>query len=222
MPNSLATLRLLQLCSSNLPVGGYSFSQGLEYALEQGWLKTTTDVAEWVEVIINEFLAQQDLPLLLRLKQAYASDDKQAFETWRDFLLATRESAEMFQAEVVMGQAMYRLLRSLEIETQGYCGEQLSYIAGFAIAAQHWGLSDSEALQGYLWTWLENQVAAAIKLLPMGQTDGQKMLLKQSEMIPRAVSRALAIKDESIGANLPGLAMASAWHETQYSRLFRS
>ena len=222
MPNSLATLRLLQLCSSNLPVGGYSFSQGLEYALEQGWLKTTNDVAEWVEVIINESLAQQDLPLLLRLKQAYAAADKQAFETWRDFLLATRESAEMLQAEVVMGQAMYRLLNSLEIETQGYRGEQLSYIAGFAIAAQHWGLSDSEALQGYLWTWLENQVAAAIKLLPMGQTDGQKMLLKQSEKIPHAVSRALAISDDNIGANLPGLAMASAWHETQYSRLFRS
>jgi len=222
MPNSLATLRLLQLCSSNLPVGGYSFSQGLEYALEQGWLKTTNDVAEWVEVIINESLAQQDLPLLLRLKQAYATDDKQAFETWRDFLLATRESAEMLQAEVVMGQAMYRLLNSLEIETQGYRGEQLSYIAGFAIAAQHWGLSDNEALQGYLWTWLENQVAAAIKLLPMGQTDGQKMLLKQSEKIPHAVSRALAMTDDNIGANLPGLAMASAWHETQYSRLFRS
>lgn len=222
MPNSLATLRLLQLCSSNLPVGGYSFSQGLEYALEQGWLKTTNDIAEWVEVIINESLAQQDLPLLLRLKQAYASNDKLAFETWRDFLLATRESAEMHQAEVVMGQAMYRLLNSLEIETQGYRGEQLSYIAGFAIAAQHWGLSDSEALQGYLWTWLENQVAAAIKLLPMGQTDGQKMLLKQSEKIPHAVSRALAISDDNIGANLPGLAMASAWHETQYSRLFRS
>jgi urease accessory protein len=222
MPNSLATLRLLQLCSSNLPVGGYSFSQGLEYALEQGWLKTTNDVAEWVEVIINESLAQQDLPLLLRLKQAYAADDKQAFETWRDFLLATRESAEMLQAEVVMGQAMYRLLNSLEIETQGYRGEQLSYIAGFAIAAEHWGLSDREALQGYLWTWLENQVAAAIKLLPMGQTDGQKMLLKQSEKIPHAVSRALAISDDNIGANLPGLAMASAWHETQYSRLFRS
>lgn len=222
MPNSLATLRLLQLCSSNLPVGGYSFSQGLEYALEQGWLKTTNDVAEWVEVIINESLAQQDLPLLLRLKQAYAADDKQAFETWRDFLLATRESAEMLQAEVVMGQAMYRLLNSLEIETQGYRGEQLSYIAGFAIAAQHWGLSDHEALQGYLWTWLENQVAAAIKLLPMGQTDGQKMLLKQSEKIPHAVSRTLAISDDNVGANLPGLAMASAWHETQYSRLFRS
>ena len=222
MPNSLATLRLLQLCSSNLPVGGYSFSQGLEYALEQGWLKTTNDVAEWVEVIINESLAQQDLPLLLRLKQAYAAADKQAFETWRDFLLATRESAEMLQAEVVMGQAMYRLLNSLEIETQGYRGEQLSYIAGFAIAAQHWGLSDLEALQGYLWTWLENQVAAAIKLLPMGQTDGQKMLLEQSEKIPHAVSRALAISDDNIGANLPGLAMASAWHETQYSRLFRS
>ena len=222
MPNSLATLRLLQLCSSNLPVGGYSFSQGLEYALEQGWLKTTNDVAEWVEVIINESLAQQDLPLLLRLKQAYAADDTLAFETWRDFLLATRESAEMLQAEVVMGQAMYRLLNSLEIETQGYRGEQLSYIAGFAIAAQHWGLSDTEALQGYLWTWLENQVAAAIKLLPMGQTDGQKMLLKQSEKIPHAVSGALAISDENVGANLPGLAMASAWHETQYSRLFRS
>jgi urease accessory protein len=222
MPNSLATLRLLQLCSSNLPVGGYSFSQGLEYALEDGWLKTTKDIAEWVEVIINESLAQQDLPLLLRLKQAYANDDKPAFETWRDFLLASRESAEMFQAEVVMGQAMYRLLDSLEIQTQGYRGEQLSYIAGFSIAAQHWGLSDSEALQGYLWTWLENQVAAAIKLLPMGQTDGQKILLQQSEMIPRAVSRALAIKDDDIGANLPGLAMASAWHETQYSRMFRS
>jgi urease accessory protein len=220
--NSLSTLRLLQLCSSNLPVGGFSFSQGLECAVEQGWLKTPKDIADWVATIMGESLARQELPLLLRLKQAYASKDKHAFQTWQAFLLASRESAEMYQSETVMGQAMYRLLNSLKIETEGYSGEQFSYLAGFAIVAQHWGLSDNETLHGYLWTWLESQVAAAIKLLPMGQTDGQKILLRQSETIPQAAALATSIKDKDIGANLPSLAMASAWHETQYSRLFRS
>lgn len=219
---TLSTLRLLQLCSPNLPVGGFSFSQGLEYAIDSAWLRKPQEIEQWVQVVMLESLARQDLPILLRLKRAYAAADETEFENWRQFLLASRESAELYQAEVVMGQAIYRLLNSLHIPNKNFQGEALTYMGGFAIAAQHWEIADDECLQGFLWSWLENQVAAATKLLPMGQTDGQRMLLSQAENIPIAVSTALKINNEEVGSNLPALSMACAWHETQYSRLFRS
>ena len=117
---------------------------------------------------------------------------------------------------------MFRLLKNLDLNISGFIPDTPSFLAGYALASSQWELSDQQSMQGYLWSWLENQVSAASKLLPMGQTQSQKMLLGVSTKIPKAMNIAYTLGDEDIGSSLPKMAMASAWHETQYSRLFRS
>jgi urease accessory protein len=123
-----------------------------------------------------------------------------------------------------MGQALLRLLVSLELPhaLQWPQDEEVSFATVFALAAQHFEISDDEALSGFAWSWLENQAAAAIKLVPLGQTDGQRLLMTLMPCVEQAVANAYLRSDDEIGAGLPGLAMASMQHETQYSRLFRS
>lgn len=219
---NLSQLRCLHLCSPMLPVGGFSFSQGLEYAIETRWLVSVQDIGQWLDVVMAESMAYLDLPVVLRLKRAYADGNVNEFQYWSDFLLASRESAELLQAERVMGSAMNRLLHTLGINMGVYQNIDPSFIGGFAVATQFWALSDEDALGAHLWIWLENQITAATKLLPLGQSDAQRLLLQKTEFIPPIVSLALNLRDEDVGASLPSLAMASAWHETQYSRLFRS
>ena len=78
------------------------------------------------------------------------------------------------------------------------------------------------ALTAYVWSWLENQVLAAIKLVPLGQVAGQRLLLALGARIPRVVAIAMTLDDADLSTFAPGLCLASARHETQYSRLFRS
>ena len=222
MKSEMDTLRLLQLSSATLPVGAFSFSQGLEYAIDQQWLNSVEDIHNWLEVSLLESMAYLDVPVLLRMKKAVKNKAPKDFFYWSDYLLASRESSEMFMAEKNMGVAMFRLLKNLDLDISDFTPETPSFLAGYALASSQWALSDQQSMQGYLWSWLENQVSAASKLLPMGQTQSQKMLLGISTKIPKAMNIANTLGDEDIGSSLPKMAMASAWHETQYSRLFRS
>jgi len=222
MKNEMDTLRLLQLSSATLPVGAFSFSQGLEYAIDQQWLNSVEDIYNWLEVSLLESMAYLDVPVLLRMKRANKNNDPGVFSYWSNYLLASRESSEMLMAEKNMGVAMFRLLKNLDLDISDFIPDTPSFLAGYALASSQWELSDQQSMQGYLWSWLENQVSAASKLLPMGQTQSQKMLLGVSTKIPKAMNIANTLGDEDIGSSLPKMAMASAWHETQYSRLFRS
>lgn len=211
----------MQLSSASLPVGGYSFSQGLEYAIDAGWLKTADDIHDWVLLAMEESLANVDLPLLSRLQQSAQVNDKKAFNYWNATVLACRETTELTLTETAMGDALKRLLNSMEIP-QIPCEQSPSFIAGYAIAANYWAIPTQTAQVGLLWSWLENQIAAATKLVPLGQTQSQKLLIQLGEEVDNIVKKAMQVTDENIGSSLPGLAMASSWHETQYSRLFRS
>lgn len=219
---NLSQLRCLHLCSPLLPVGGFSFSQGLEYAIEARWLQNQRDFGDWLQTVMQVAMARLDLPVLLRLKRAYATTRTDDFQCWTDFLLASRESAELVQAERVMGSALKRLLPTLAIDTGCYESIEASFIGGFAVASEFWGITDEDALSAYLWVWLEGQISAACKLFPLGQSDAQRLLAQKTAVIPACVSLALSLGDDELGGSLPALAMASAWHETQYSRLFRS
>lgn len=227
-----ALLRLMQLSSASLPVGGYSFSQGLEYAVELDWLTNKEQTADWLQLVMHESIARVDLPLLIRLIDAVQKKEASQFMYWNATVLACRETKELLLTETAMGAALVRLLRDMNIESGAlYFGQlntvqqsnqKISFAAAFAVAAVNWNISQEAILIGYLWSWIENQVAAATKLVPLGQTAAQKLLLELSEQSTSVIEKASAIKDNEIGASLPGLAMASAWHETQYSRLFRS
>jgi urease accessory protein len=225
--NPLKLNRLLQLCSANLPVGGFSFSQGLEYAVEMGWVNNPASTKEWISFNLHQSIAHTDLVLLNRLQKSLLEDDFICFHTWNQHALACRESNELHLADVAMGRALMRLLKDIRgIDSQHYMEliqeKHISFVSAFALSAYLFGLELSEMQIGFCWAYIDNQVAAATKLVPLGQTQGQNLLFELTEQVEQAIEHANQIDDENIGASLPRLAMASAWHETQYTRLFRS
>ena len=225
--NPLQLNRLLQLCSANLPVGGFSFSQGLEYAVEMDWVNCPESTKVWIEFNLTQSIACTDLALLNRLQKALKTNDFASFHKWNQHALACRESNELYLADVAMGRALMRLLKDLQsIDSQDYVPliqeKEISFVSAFALSAYLFGLELTAMQSGFCWAFIDNQVAAAIKLVPLGQTQGQNLLFELTKQVEPAIERANQLGDEDIGASLPRLAMASAWHETQYTRLFRS
>ncbi|WP_252730819.1 urease accessory UreF family protein [Colwellia sp. E2M01] len=225
--NPIQLNRLLQLCSANLPVGGFSFSQGLEYAVEMGWLTSPETTASWITINLEESVAQTDLAILKRLFTALANHDLNDFDYWNTHLIACRESNELLLADLAMGKALIRLIKQLDtIDVSAYqeiiASKEISFVSAFALCAYIFKLDLISAQSGYCWTYIDNQVAAATKLVPLGQTQAQNLLFELTENTQQIIEKANSIVDDEIGTSLPHLAMASAWHETQYSRLFRS
>ena len=133
-----------------------------------------------------------------------------------------RESRELALEDKRMGEALIRLLLDLEVPLARRDPGPVTYPAMFAIAAHHWRFAPADALKGLMWSVVEAQVAAAIRLVPLGHTAGQRILIVAVQVIERAAENAASLRDDEIGNVAPAMAMASAWHETQYSRLFRS
>lgn len=220
----ITLLRVLQLASPALPIGGYAYSQGLEYAVEQDWVTDLDSAAAWLEGVANRALGQLDIPVLLRQFAALEAGDRASVKRWNDWLLANRETAELYLEDSQQGGALLRLMISLEMPTalDWPKGEPIALMTAFAMAGSHWQTDVRSLAHGVLWSWLENQVGAATKLVPLGQTDAQRLLGRLLPGLPLIVDAASELKDDELGAGLPGLAFASARHEHQYTRLFRS
>jgi len=225
---SLPGLRLLQLVSPTLPTGAFTYSQGLEWAVECGWIGDGQDTRQWLRSVLNDSLQYLELPLLIRLYESVNEKNPTSFQYWSHWLYANRETSELRDEEAQRARALYTLLANLpdsphwpELEDWRDALLQCQ-LAGYALAASHWHIARADLLQGYTWSWLENAVTAAIKLVPLGQTEGQCLLYELSAEISGIVEQASTVEDNAIGASTPALAIASSLHETQYSRLFRS
>lgn len=218
------TLRLMQLCSPMLPTGAFAYSQGLEFAVSKGWVKDNDTTKMWIQGLLENSLTYLDVPLLSRLYKAWSANDNKSILYWNDYLYACRDSKELREEDKHLAHALARLLGDLGISEAIEWKEnpRACFLSVFALGAWHWKIQLKEASLGYLWMWAENQVLAAIKLIPLGQTDGQKLLSSVIEVIPDQVLIGLSLKDEEIGYTTPGQGIASALHETQYTRLFRS
>jgi len=221
---ALPLLRLLHLVSPTLPIGAFTYSQGLEWAVEAGWVRDEAELEGWLEGQMAQGIGAVDLPLLTRLQRAAAEADLPAFTAWGDWLIACRETQELRTEERQRGKAMATLLPGLGIELPAdwQSAAAQCQAAGFALAAHRWGIEPDRAALGYAWGWLENQVIAGVKLIPLGQTAGQRVLHRLTPALAALVERAREIADDEIGGSLPALAIASSRHEEQYSRLFRS
>ncbi|MCJ8300192.1 MAG: urease accessory protein UreF [Pseudomonadales bacterium] len=215
-------LRLLQLSSVSLPVGGYAFSQGLEYAIDSNWVSDEAQIQQWLQMQLSQSIAQLELPILRLCMQTLLEGKPSGLQQYNDLALASRESKELRLTDTAMGEALARVLRKQGIELHFKPAEQISFVVMFAVAAQHWEISYATAALGFCWSWLENQVSAATKLVPLGQTQAQRLLGTLQPAILEAINSAEDIPADEVGACLPALAIASALHEPQYSRLFRS
>jgi urease accessory protein len=225
----LALVRLLQLASPALPVGAYTYSQGLEQAVDAGLVRDEVTAARWIGDTLAFGIARWEAPALARLHEAWRSSDDAALARLDSEFVASRETAELRAETLQMGHSLVRLLLDLPAfaAQPGYRARlaslpQPAFPTAWAAAAAAWGLDAEEALVAYLWAWLENQAMAAIKSVPLGQSAGQRLLATLGERIPDLARHALACDEAAFGNYTPGLAIASAAHETQYSRLFRS
>lgn len=213
-----ALSRLLQLASPALPVGAYSYSGGLEAASEAGLVREAESAERWIGDVLVHSVARMEAPALLRLVQAFR--DGSSVQAWNDRFLASRETAELRAETVQMGYSLERLLMDLGVGATGV--EEPAFPTAFALAVARWEIDPQDALVAYLWAWVENQVMAALKAVPLGQTDGQRILLSLGGRLAGIAASAAALDDGELGSFVPGLALASSRHETQYSRLFRS
>lgn len=216
--------KLWQLISPALPVGAYSYSQGLEYAVEAGWIDSADSARDWIAGQMTHSLAALDIAVFKRLYEAWAASNNDSIAYWNRYLLAARETSELHAEDLQMGGALARLLHELNVPVGRWSdfAERTCFLNMFALAAVHWSIESTQAAHGYLWAWCENQVMAAVKLIPLGQTAGQKTLLNLGGRIGAAVDLGFDVEDDEIGRMNPRVALASALHETQYTRLFRS
>jgi len=215
-------LRLMQLISPTLPIGSFAYSQGLEYAVDAGWVNNEEQTRQWIRGQIKNTLSSLDLPVMQRMYLAWQVNDYETVIYWNKWLLAAREAKELHDEDTQLGKALLRLVKGLTISFPITDDVEWSYVAVFSYLAVEWDIPFVEAANGFLWAWSENQVAAAIKVVPLGQTAGQCILSEVLKDIPGAVEQSLVCDDDDIGMLAPGVAIASALHETQYSRLFRS
>jgi len=201
----MSLARLLQLASPTLPVGAYSYSQGLESAIEAGLVTDEASAQAWIADVLEFSILRMEAPVLRRMLQG---------EDLNELFLASRETAELRAETVQMGGSLAKLIKDLDFGEVPL--EEPSYPAAYAFISRKFDLKEEEAVQAYVWSWLENQVMAAIKAVPLGQTAGQRMLLALGSQIKNIPV------EEDLRNFAPGLAFLSAKHETQYSRLFRS
>jgi urease accessory protein len=222
-----ALLRLLQLASPSLPIGAYSYSQGLEAALEKGLVQDEASARAWIVDVLHQVVARFEAPVLWRLLRAFAARDAAAVSAWTEHFIAARDSAE-FRAETVqMGYSLGKLAIDLRIADEGLLNilqalPETPLPAAFAYAAVALEVPHDAALLGMLFSWAENQVLVCVKSVPLGQVSGQRLLLSLQSELERASQQAQLVADHELSSWSPGLSLLSMQHEVQYSRLYRS
>lgn len=228
--DALAWLGLLQLASPALPVGGFSYSEGLEAAVEAGHVTNEAQASAWLLDQLRLALGRADLPACAAAMRAWQAADLDAVRALNDWVLQTRESSELRLQAEQMGRSLLEWLRNKpqneasrpQLQALAALAPAPSWPVAFALAAAQTGAPLREALLAHGFGWAENMVSAAIKAVPLGQSAGQRLLQALSAELPDVVDAALAMGVDQRQAFTPMLAILSAQHEAQYSRLFRS
>ncbi|HSS71556.1 MAG TPA: urease accessory UreF family protein [Casimicrobiaceae bacterium] len=227
LDSGLALVRVLQLASPALPIGAYSYSQGLEAVVTEGLVRDERGASRWIGEMLEGLIAPGEAAILWRLLIVIQRADWNACEAWNARFRASRETAELRAETEQMGSSLAKLaldLSLLDAQARAMLPRlaPITLPAAFALTACGFAVPATAALTAYLWSWLENQVLAAIKTVPLGQVAGQRLLTELGARIPAAAALARTIGDDDLNTFAPGLALASCRHETQYTRLFRS
>ena len=227
-PSPATRLQLMWLASPALPVGGFSYSEGLEAAVEAGTVTDEAQAGDWLLAQLQLALARSDLPALAQACAAWSAHDAERIQALNSWLAQTRETAELRAQAEQMGRSLLDWLRNgvhaddPRLATLAALQPAPLWPTAFALACTVAGATGHDALLAFAWGWAENMAQAAMKAVPLGQAAAQRMLARLSAEIPAVVDAALALPDGERQAFTPMLAILSAQHETQYSRLFRS
>ncbi len=217
----MSLLYLLQLVSPSLPVGAYSYSEGIETLVTQEKVRDAATLQQWLEGELNWGSIRLDAAIVLRSYQ------ENTLDYWNQWLSAVRETEELRAQSHQMGYSLLRLIASLEPLLHqrlltSLKESQVNFAVIFGALAAHWQITPTEAILGYLHSWANNLVGAGLKLIPLGQTQGQKILISLQPTLIKTVQEILTIQDESMYSCSWGLSLASMAHSTLYTRLFRS
>lgn len=228
-------MQLMWLASPALPVGGFSYSEGLEAAVESGWVRNEAQAAKWLQDQLMLSLARSDLPVVAKAVGAWLRTDLPRIEELNHWVGRTRETSELRLQTEQMGRSLVEWLRNTgrndpRTDTCRALSPAPTWPVAFALAVAQClppgaPKSDTlvqEALLSYAFGWAENMVQATIKAVPLGQSAGQRILQSLTDRIPAAIDSACRVTESQRQAFTPMLAILSAQHETQYSRLFRS
>ncbi|MBM0741786.1 urease accessory protein UreF [Phormidium sp. CLA17] len=224
--NSDSLLHLLQLASPALPVGAYSYSEGLEALVELGKVTSQETLAQWLSQELRWGAVRLEAAVMMRSCERARSQDFDAVIKWNCWLTAARETEELRQQSLQMGRSLLKLLLDLHPELiNGYeplQKEGCNFAIAYAIAAAYYQIDIQAALLAYLYSWIANLVSAGVKLIPLGQTAGQRLLLTMQPALERAAEAIFMLQTDDLCSCSWGLSLASMAHERQYSRLFRS
>jgi len=222
---NVALARLLQLASPTLPVGAYTYSQGLEWAVEAGWIVDEAGALEWIGGVLENTVGTFDAPLVACAHRAWSRRDAMEAMRLDALFVASRESSELRSETLQMGYSLRRMLddvRDLPRPDGFNEHEALSFPIAWAGVTAACGVAAEDAVVAYLWSWCENQTIAALKSVPLGQAAGQRTLTALGARLTAIAQRAVAMPEGEWHNFAPGFAIACSRHETQYSRLFRS
>jgi urease accessory protein len=232
-PNFQALLHLLQLVNSTLPVGAYSYSEGLETLVQANTIANAQTLQHWLLQELNYGAIRLEAAAMIRIYQGSGClQDSGDWDSscrdlgyWNHWLSAVRETEELREQSWQMGRSLTRLLLDLEPQIElaiAACGTPCNFATAFAIAAHYWQIDCKTAILGYLYSWVANLVNAGVRLIPLGQTVGQRLLFDLNLSLRQTVDVILTLQDDDLSGCGWGLAIASMNHETLYSRLFRS
>lgn len=219
-------LSLLQLCNSSLPLGAYTYSEGIETLVSEKKIFDQNSLKQW---LINELKYSSikiETAIFYRCYQLAKSQQYEQINYWNSWLNATRETQELREQNWQMGKSLLRLIKGIEPklyqEISPYFQQEISSAPLFGLIMAKWQIPKDQAILGYLHNWVNNQVSVGVKLIPLGQTEGQKILLELNLIIGNIAEELVNLKDEELSWCSWGLSYASMKHETLYSRLFRS
>ncbi len=223
--DAFALSRLLQLASPTLPVGAYTYSQGLEWAVDAGWVENEAAAFDWIAGLLEHGIGVFDAPLVAGAHRAWTLGQWAEAMRLDALYVATRESAELRAETLQMGYSLLRMLadvpgiaRPAALQASG----DVSFPVAWAGVTAASAIAVDAAVVGYLWSWCENQTMAALKSIPLGQSAGQRILAALGTRLHAIAQRAVDLPEDDWHNFAPGFAIACSRHETQYSRLFRS
>ncbi|NES68946.1 MAG: urease accessory protein UreF, partial [Okeania sp. SIO2D1] len=220
-------LCLLQLASPALPVGAYSYSEGIEVLVTTGKISDYDSLKNWLIDSLKFGNIRLEAALIVRAYWETNSGNLKLLNNWNNWATAVKETEELRLQSLQMGRTLIRLFMNIQpdlsTELMSFIQNKLetetdfcNFAIAYGLISACWQIEIETAILSYLHSWATNLVNAGVKLIPLGQTVGQKLLWELQNQIVLSAKEILKLKDDELNSCSWGLSLASMAHEVQY------